>query len=345
MALKLLKSQDLLKNLPMMGNETLTCYILGVRGRSCLNYASLRGNELGAKFVSKPNHHDMVTIIVGLSEDCEASEVIEIVTQYANLLKFSDLEKAALRSICKWSADCLQLLERMLSTYERYQTADSDLKMMKQSNAKLQKGEKLIMPMQLFKKLAKLPQNHFRENVESILSGNLSVKTLVSEYTVTEERRRKEAKIEAVAGHVSIVSLRKTFPAKFTNEIIDRLPIKKAGPGQAGAGLAIEAYTKSIVKSEESGEGDKSVALDIIDYKQDVKEVQGFFKQSKRPKVKEALGALLKSFQDTLALLEKSDKDPYNFDGHEEPGGTGKPGEDIEIGDIVEEKIVEQKEK
>lgn len=345
MALKLLKSQDLLKNLPMMENETLTCYILGVRGSSCLNYASLRGNELGAKFVSKPNHHDMVHIIVGLSEDCESTKVIEIVTRYANLLKFSDLEKAALRSICKWSTDCLQLLERLLSTYESYQTADSDLKMMQQSNSKLQKGEKLIMPMQLFKQLAKVPQNHFRENVESVLTGNLSVKTLVSEYMATEERRRKEAKIEAVAGHVSIVSLRKTYPLKFTNEIIDRLPIKKAGPGQAGAGLAIEAYTKSIVKSEESGVADNSVSLDIIDLKQDVKELQGFFKQSKRPKVKEALGAFLKTVQDKLGELEKSD-DPYNFDAYEEPpGGSGKSGEDIGTVDIVEEKFLNQKKK
>ena len=127
---------------------------------------------------------------------------------------------------------------------------------------------------------------------------------------------------------MSIDSLRKTFPAKFTNEIIDKLPIKKAGPGQAGAGLAIEAYTKSIVKSE-SGEADISVALDIIDLKQDVKEVQGFSKQSKRPKVKEALGSFLKTLQDKLGELEMFE-DPYNFDDHEEPpGGSGKSGEDI----------------
>ena len=344
MALKLLKAQDLLKDLPMMAEETLTCYVLGVNGRSNLNYASLRGNELSAKFVSKPNHHDMVSIIVGLSEDCEASKVVEIVTRYANLLKFSDLEKAALRSICKWPSDCLQLLERMLSAYEKYQTADSDLKMMQQSDAKLKKGEKLIMKMQLFKQLAKLPTDHFRENADKIISGNLSVKTLVSEYSVVEERRRKEAKIEAVAGHVSIANLRKTFPAKFTNEIIDKIPIKKAGPGKAGAGLAIEAYTKSIVKSEETGAGevDMTAALDIIDHKQDVKELQGFFKQAKRPKVKEALGVLLKTVQDSLAELEKADKDPYIFDDHEEHGGAVEPDEEKETGDIVEEKILEK---
>ena len=65
--------------------------------------------------------------------------------------------------------------------------------------------------------------------------------------------------------------------------------------------------------------------------------MQRFFKQTKRPKIKEALGVLLKTVQDSLAELEKADKDSYNFDDHE----AVEPDEEKETGDIVEEKILE----
>jgi len=69
--------------------------------------------------------------------------------------------------------------------------------------------------------------------------------------------------------------------------------------------------------------------------------LQRFFKQAKRPKIKEALGVLLKTVQDSLAELEKADKDPYIFDDQEEHGGAVEPDEEKETGDIVEEKILE----
>ena len=85
-----------------MMHETLTCYILGVSSISGLNYASLRGNEISARYVAKPNHHDMAKIIVGLVESLEDSDkVSEVVSRYVNLLKYSQVLKTALRSICK----------------------------------------------------------------------------------------------------------------------------------------------------------------------------------------------------------------------------------------------------
>ena len=89
----------MLKNLPMMMHETLTCYILGVSSVSGLTYASLRGNKIGARYVAKPNHHDMTKIIVGLVESLEDSDkVSEVVSRYVNLLKYSQVLKTALRT-------------------------------------------------------------------------------------------------------------------------------------------------------------------------------------------------------------------------------------------------------
>jgi hypothetical protein len=303
----------------MMTDESVTCYILGVTSTSGLNYASLRGNEIGAKFVHKPNHHDLSHIVLGLRESLQDHlKVSEVIVRYANLMKYSDAEKTALRLICKWPSDCLQLLVRMISKYEVYQTADTDVKMMKKSQDKIQKGEKLIMPMTMFKHLAKIPHDFLMENGDSILNGKLSIKLLLLEFTKTEERKKKVAKIEEVAGYRSIDSLRLDFPEKFTQDILDKLPVVKASSSRP----VLESYTNSVLNNIQKESQTDFKELESVEFEEDILEMKKLLKYSKRPNVKKELESLMKRFENNLKEFKTPVEDPYKFEAHCSNTGT-----------------------
>ena len=138
-----------------MQKETVTVFILGATSLAGINYASLRGNETAAVFVKKPNHHDLSHMILGLKSSLgDPLKVKEVITRYATMLRVSDAMKAALRAICAWPVDCLELLVSILSKYEVFETADTDENLMKRSQSLIQEGKKLVMPVKMFNELS-----------------------------------------------------------------------------------------------------------------------------------------------------------------------------------------------
>ena len=121
-------------------------------------FAFMRGQDIQAKLVFHPTHHDMVHIISGMMDALgNVDKVMEVILRYASILKYSDALKAALKLICKWPRDLLEVLVSILVKYQNYQTADTDLKTLKKNNTKLMKGEKLIMPISVLKKWQNFP--------------------------------------------------------------------------------------------------------------------------------------------------------------------------------------------
>ena len=293
-------------------HETLTCYILGVSSVSGLNYASLRGNEIGARYVAKPNHHDMAKIIAGLVESLEDSDkVSEVVSRYVNLLKYSQVLKTALRSICKWPLDCLQFLANIIIKYECYQTLDTDTRLMNRSNQKLMDGIKLEMPVVLFKEIARFPHEFLREHADSILEDKLSVKQLVKEFTNVEERKKKVAKIEESAGFQSIDQLRNNFPEKFTEDIVDKLPVVR--PSSGGDKPFVENYTKIVIdESKEDSEADQK-EIECLELGQDIQELKRVYKYVRRSNVKKELNMIVERFESKLKKIKSPPEDPYKF--------------------------------
>ena len=308
LALKWLKSQNKLAGLPMMMREELTCYILGVTAAPGLTYASLRGNEIGAKFAAKPNHHDVTKIIAGLVETLKDNEkVYEVVSRYVNLLKYSEVLKTAIRSICKWPLDCLQLLSKIVTKFELYQTLDTDTKQMQRSNKKLMEGIKQEMPIGLFKEVARLPLEMVRDNADSIVNGSLSVKMLVKEFLTKEERRKKVAKIEEISGFQSIVNLRNTYPEKFSEEIVDKLPPVRSSSDKP----YVEVYTKTVI--EEVVNSDTSEKeIQFFEAEKDIQEVKRLLKYVRRSNVKTELMESINRFEIKKNRIFPA-TDPYDF--------------------------------
>ena len=311
LALKCLQSQNMLKNLPMMMHETQTCYILGVSSVSGLNYASLRCNEISARYVAKPNHHDMAKIIVGLVESLEDSDKIsEVVSRYVNLLKYSQVLKTALRSICKWPLDCLQFLAKIIIKYECYQTFDTDTKLMNRSNQKLLDGIKLEMPVCQFKEIARLPHEFLRENAELILGEKLSVKQMVKEFTNLEERKNV-AKIEESSGFQSIDRLRNEFPEKFTKDIVDKLPLVR--PTSGGDKPFVENYTKIVIDESKEDPEAGLKEIECLQLEQDIQELKRVCKYARRSNVKQEINGIVDRFESQLKKIKSPPQDPYKF--------------------------------
>ena len=72
------------------------------------------------------------------------------------MLRLSDAMKAALRAICTWPVDSLELLVSILSKYEVFETADTDENLMKRSQSLIQEGKKLVMPVKIFNELSEI---------------------------------------------------------------------------------------------------------------------------------------------------------------------------------------------
>ena len=304
-----------------MSNETCTVYILGVHSLSGVNYANIRGNEISAAFVKKPNHHDLANMILGLSESLKDSlKVKEVIVRYSNILRLSDALKTALRSICAWPIDCLELLVAILSKYEVFETADTDEALMKKSQSLIQEGKKLVLPLKMFNELTKIPHELLREHGGRVVRGKLSIKLLVKEHTDVEVRKKKVAKIEEVSGYKSIDVLRIEFPDKFSEAVVDRFPTVKVSSKEQH----LENYTRRVVNNLQDSDQQTIDELHLLELEEDLREMNTLFKYVRRSGVKEELRKSIARIEKKIkeVKIPVQEEDPYKFIPDKTPAKT-----------------------
>ena len=334
LSLQLLIKENKISLLPGMENRSVPCLILGTLSVAAANWVNLRNSDIAARYVFRPNHHDLVYELHGLKKlTGEGAHVLETVTRYCNMLKKSDAEKAALRALSRFPQDALEMVVEILKQYEKCQTADFDEKMIKKSSSKLTKGEKLITPMAIFKPLTLMPLEYLKECCPKILDGKLSLKDFVSKFSKENKRRKKEGRIEEIAGFKTIVNLRNQYPQKFTPEILDKLcdtPEPKPGPSSASqkAVSQLESYTRSVVESAAEVHRLPSVDnLRKIDLQNDIKELKGLTNRAKSNRIKGVLSKVVQDFETELVEYEKAvATEEYSF-----PTGTVGETSDMDL--------------
>ena len=327
LALQQLDRENKLALLPTFEARTVTCYILGVTELTTLNYLNLRGNEIASKFVSKPTHHDLLFTLHGLKGiNHDNDGVMKAITRYANLQKSSDVEKAALRNLSKWPIHVLSLLKQLLLKYEHSQTADFDDSKMKSVGKKLKAGSKLITPIVLFKGIASLPFAYFEEKAQEMISGKLSIRDLVKNYSegqgqkgkevkVAKERRHKEAKIVELVGFESMEKVRSRFPEQFAESVLDKFPAEVCATTSPSPSL-LEKYTLNVFqgKSDQSNSNE----LKAIELSEDLVELKLLLTKVKRFNNKAMLKRDISEVEFKINMLnegeaEKRKDDPYCF--------------------------------
>ena len=314
LALQQLSKENKLSSLPTMEAETVTCYILGLSDPISLNYLTLRGNELAAKHVSKPNHHDLLYTLQGLkqiNEDTEA--VMKAITRYAALQKCTDAEKSSLRSLSKWPNAVLDTLKNVLWKYERFQTSDTDDSTMKKAEKLLKEGRKQITPITLFHGISKLPFAQFQEHAKEILEEKSSLKEVVQNYTDELGRKTKEAKIVQLAGLNSIEKVRTVYPEQFASAVIDKLPVK-CQKSSISAISPLEKYTIGVFLGKTDSPTDSS-ELKTIELSEDVVELKLLMLKSKRKNVKELINRDIEEVEFKIKQITQEDEqsDPYEY--------------------------------
>ena len=65
---------------------------------------------------------------------------------------------------------------KIIDKFERFETKDADKVLLDRSRKKIERGEKLVLPVIQFKELVKLPEPRFLEAADQILTGQISVK-------------------------------------------------------------------------------------------------------------------------------------------------------------------------
>jgi hypothetical protein len=311
-ALKFLHQEGRMTSLPTLEGGTVTCYILGMSDEIGLNYLTLRGNDLAAKMVNKPSIHDLFYTLQGLSQIYSDQElVMKAITRYANLQKCSDAQKAALRSFSKWSKDALKKAKDVLVKYERFQLKDADDAVMKKHAREIKEGKKFICSSELFIGLARMPFNSFEENAEDILSEKLSLKEVVKSNNLKLERKKKEAKIVELAGFTSMENVRSLYPEKFTEDVIDKLPVQ---PQALSSASSLEKYTVCVFKGDTDTQS-TAKELEVIDLEQDLDELRTLCVRARRKNVRELLKQDISSVEGKLAKLNPAAEvsDPYAF--------------------------------
>ena len=311
-ALKLLHKEKKMTSLPTLEGGTVTCYILGMSDEIGLNYLTLRGNDLAAKNVNPPSIHDLFYTLQGLTQIYADQElVMKAITRYANLQKCSDAQKAALRSFSKWSKDSLKKLKDVLVKYERFQLKDADDAVMKKHARDIKEGKKFICSSELFTGLARISFNSFEENAEDILSEKLSLKEVVKSNNLRLERKKKEAKIVELAGFTSMENVRSLYPEKFTEDVIDKLPVQ---PQALSSASSLEKYTVCVFKGDTDAQS-TAKELEVIDLEQDLDELRTLCVRARRKNVRELLKQDISSVQAKLSKLNPAAEvfDPYAF--------------------------------
>ena len=306
--------------LPTMHNRTVTCFILGMADSTSLNYLTLRGNDIAARFASKPNHHDLFYTLQGLKEMNKDTEgVMKAITRYANLQKSTDAEKSTLRSLSKWPNEVLNILKQILLKYEKSQLADFDDKKMKSVEKKLKEGLKLVTPISLFKGLAKLPFAYFLEHGQEILDSKISLKVVIQTYIdesgrrdrekkIELARKEKEAKITELAGFDSIEVVRSVYPKQFDETVLDKLPAKL---DLGSATSPLDRYTLSVFHGKED-----SSELKTIEMNEDLVELRMLLSKCRRDNVKEMIGRDIKEIMfkiGELTAAAEEEYDPFTF--------------------------------
>ena len=315
-ALKLLHKEEKMTSLPTMEGGTVTCYVLGMSDDIGLNYLTLRGNDLAAKHVNKPSLHDLFYTLQGLSLIYSDQEVVmKAITRFANLQKCSDAQKAALRSFSKWTKDALSKVKDVLVKYERFQVKDADDAVMKKHARDIQEGKKFICSSELFTGLARMPVNSFEENAGDIMSGKLSLKEVVKSNALSNNlklvRKKKEAKIVELAGFTSIENVRNLYPDKFTEDVIDKLPVQ---PQPSSSASSLEKYTVCVFKNDSDAQS-TAKELQVIELEQDLEELRTLCVRAKRKNVKEMIKQNIGTVEAKLAKINPASEvsDPYEF--------------------------------
>ena len=121
-------------------------------------------------------------------------------------------ECTALDKICNWSGQGFDAVMEVVDHFEMYRTLDLKKTGHQQ---RLARGEKMTIPNNLLKLMAKVPENHFLANYDRVLNSTISLKDMCEEYKEKLEVEKVYKVLAKVSGFEKIETLSDIYPGMF----------------------------------------------------------------------------------------------------------------------------------
>ena len=248
-ALQKLQASGDLNSLVGLSGGKVSCYILNTKDVVVMNYSQIRSNDLGSKFVKKPEVQELLFYFESLKEHfASKSQAWEVIERYAKLLVIGASEMTALKKLCNWSTDSISSLLSVLIQYQTYETLDAS----RQGNqGRLMRGETLPISLRLFNKLGKVGELYFTTNIEKVVKKEISLKMLIEDYEKFVDYEKNVKILCDLAKCQNIDQLKDQYEGKFEQDAIEKFSgAEVEGNKRNLKGSLLEFYYESVISAE-----------------------------------------------------------------------------------------------
>ena len=252
LAVKQIEETGRLAELVGFENSLITCHIVNINSGGSLqaNYGACRGNQIQAAFTRSPFLHELIYILQRIRQSCEKEKCQETMMRYGKLLSFGPDDLTAVRKFANWSQEGLAGLSEVFKLYETTKTLDAKI-FAKRKMSTIQEGKTIEFPRKLFRKLAGVEEDYFKQKVAGIRRKEFSVSDTIENYFKLSKRNSIAALIQEEMGLRSFAEVKDVFPGQFEDGVLDSFAAAIGGKMEGNSAAAdLKEYCNSVLEEK-----------------------------------------------------------------------------------------------
>ena len=237
----------------LTGHEsgTVLCYVLNTHSSALIRYGSIRGNEIASKYARRTYPQDLLHVFGILVKKESRVGALKVVDRMSRLSRVGPDESCSISKLCKWSEAGFSVLMEVISKFEDYETCD--LRSASGNVGSIARCEKQKMTNAVFNKLAKCDEKHFVQESDKVMTGTISLRSVIEEYQTVVEIEKVFAVLSQLSGFVNKNEIMLQYPGKFENAILSKFIGAEIKDGKKNdqASLLSDYWEKSIKQTSD----------------------------------------------------------------------------------------------
>ena len=239
----------------LTGHEsgTVLCYVLNTHSSALISYGSIRGNEIASKYARRTYPQDLLHVFDILVKTESRGGALKVVDRMSKLSRVGPDESCSISKLCKWSEAGFSVLMEVISKFEDYETCDLKSASGPGHVGSIARCEKQKMTNAVFNKLAKCDEKHFVQESDKVMTGTISLKSVIEEYQTVVEIEKVFAVLSQLSGFVNKDQIMLQYPGKFENAILSKFIGAEITDGKKNdqASLLSDYWEKSIKQTSD----------------------------------------------------------------------------------------------
>ena len=200
-------------------HRKVLAYIINTNSPALVHFSNMRSNEILSQYASKMCPQNLLHVFASLEKkmdkDIGNKKVVERMAKHS---RTGPAEITSVMKLCSWSTEGFRSLISVIEVYEVFETRDVTKK--GRYGALLANGEKLRMSNSLFNSLAKCDEKFFQENAHQVISGDISLQSLIEENLLRNEIKKISGILSQISGYQSTEKLARKYPNKFEPKVL-----------------------------------------------------------------------------------------------------------------------------